>query len=59
MNNSISYEEAISLADFIQFNFIESIRNDTDIDSMEYITNICSVYKKCQDIILAEKESKQ
>lgn len=59
MNNSISYEEAISLADFIQFNFIESIRNDTDIDSMGYITNICSVYQKCQDIILAEKESKQ
>jgi hypothetical protein len=57
MNSSISYGEAISLADFIQFNFIKSIKDDADVDSMEYIANICSVYQKCQDIILAGKES--
>ena len=59
MNNSISYEEAISLADFIQFSFIKSIKDDVDVDNINYIANICSVYRKCQDIILAEKESKQ
>lgn len=59
MTNSISYDEAISLADFIQFSFIKSIKDDMDVDNMEYIANICSVYRKCQDIILAEKESKQ
>lgn len=58
MKNEIvlSKDEAESLADFIDLNLIDVIRNDTDIDSIEWLCNICSIYKKCEDV-LNEKEN--
>lgn len=38
--------EASSLRDFIRFHFIESIRNDPDVDSLLYIWNILSFYER-------------
>ena len=38
--------EASSLRDFIRFYFIESIRNDPDVDSLLYIWNILSFYER-------------
>lgn len=44
----ISKCEATSLADFIEFNIFDAIRNDTEIDSIEWLENILSVYRKCK-----------
>lgn len=43
----ITSSEATSLRDFIQFNLIDAIRNDTDIDSLLWVYNILNVYRKC------------
>lgn len=42
----ISDNEGTSLKDFIEFNFLDSIRNDPEVDSLLYIWNILNVYKK-------------
>lgn len=42
----ISGSEASSLKEFIEFYFIESIRNDKELDSLLYIYNILNIYKK-------------
>ena len=46
-NIIITPSEAVSLADFIQLNLIDVIRNDVEIDSIESIYNLINVYKKC------------
>ena len=42
----ISDGEGTSLKDFIEYNFLDSIRNDPEIDSLLYVWNILNVYKK-------------
>lgn len=42
----ISDGEGTSLKDFIEYHFLDSIRNDPEIDSLLYIWNILNVYKK-------------
>lgn len=46
-NITITSSEAVSVADFIQLNLIDVIRNDLEIDSIEWIYNLINVYKKC------------
>jgi hypothetical protein len=50
----ITDDEAESLLDFIELHFIDSIRDDPDADSMIYIANIGSVYKKLCDEVFAK-----
>ena len=38
--------EAYSLADLIDMNLIDYIRNDTDVDSMEWLRNVVHAYEK-------------
>ena len=42
----LAKDEAYSLADFICMNLIDSIRNDTEIDSMQWLRNIVHAYEK-------------
>lgn len=42
----ISDNEGTSLKDFIEFHFLDSIRNDPEVDSLLYVWNILNVYKK-------------
>lgn len=46
--NSIYFTpgELDALTDLLDVNFLEIIRNDPDIDGMEWVCNICSAYKK-------------
>ena len=44
----ITKDEAESLMDFIEMNIFEIIRENTEIDSIEWLCNIMSVYKKCK-----------
>lgn len=42
-------DEIECLTDFIETEFIQSIRNDQDIENIAYIVNICTVYKKLKN----------
>ena len=44
----LTQDEAVSLADFLEIHLIDDIRNDTDIDSLEWLANMMSIYKKCK-----------
>lgn len=43
---NISKSEADSLKDFIRYYFVQSIRNDEEVDSLLYIYNILKVYER-------------
>ena len=45
----ITKDEAESLVDFIEMNIFDMIRNDPDVDSIEWLCNIASVYRKCKE----------
>ena len=34
-----------SLVEFVEWEFIPSLRNDPDIDNLQYVINICDAYK--------------
>lgn len=39
-----------NLCEFLEFNLIPNIRADTDIDNINYLTDMCAVYKKLKRI---------
>ena len=43
----ITESEASSLVELLDLGFIQYIKNDADIDSMLWIDNIMSVWRKC------------
>lgn len=53
----ITIAEAESLADMFELNLIPLIREDTDIDSIEWLVNITSIYKKCREAIDNERKN--
>ena len=62
-NTTISFNitkgQIESLIEFIDLNFFPSIRNDVDIDNMDYICNICDIYRnltKAQETIWDNEE---
>ena len=63
-NATISFDitkgQIESLIEFIDLNFLPSIRNDEDIDNMDYIYNICDIYRnltKAQETIWDNEEN--
>lgn len=42
----ITENEASSLKDFIECYFIDSIRNDEEVDSLLYLFNILRIYER-------------
>jgi len=51
----ITMEEASALADMIESSLFDIIRGDVDIDSMNWLCNVVSVYQKCK-AAFAERE---
>lgn len=43
---SLTKKEAYAVAEFIDVNLFANIRNDTDIDSMEWLKSILHAYEK-------------
>ena len=43
----LTKDEAYAVADLIGTFLFDAIRNDTDIDSMQWLRNIIHVYEKC------------
>lgn len=46
----ITNDEASSLRDFIEYTLLDLIRNDTDVDDMDYVYNIVNIWKRCEDV---------
>ena len=44
--NELTKDEAFAVANLIDFALFERIRNDTDIDSMEWLINVVHAYEK-------------
>lgn len=45
---TLTKDEAESLLEFIEIHFIDSLHDD-HADNMEYVYNICSIWRKCKD----------
>jgi len=43
--------EAESLLDFLEIHLISDIREDVDIDSLEWVANMISIWQKCKAIV--------
>lgn len=53
----LNMEELYALHNFLSVDFIETIKRNDDIDNVNYIYNIASIYHKCDQIIENLKES--
>lgn len=51
MNLELTKTQVENLIEFFEIDFIDSIRNDTDIDSMGYICNMCDIYQKLKSLL--------
>ena len=47
---NITNAEAESLLDWLEIHLIDDIREDTDADSMEWLSNMISIYNKCKAV---------
>lgn len=39
-----------NLIEFFEISFIDSIRNDADIDNIHYICDMCNVYQELKNV---------
>ena len=53
MNITLTISQIESLKEFIEFEFIGSIRDDENIDNIDYIVNMMDIYKKLKEALLA------
>ena len=45
MKIELTKSQITNLANFIQFNLIDEIRNDDEIDNINYLVDMCEAYK--------------
>ena len=45
MKVELTKSQITNLANFIEYNFIEEIRNNDDIDNINYLVDMCNAYK--------------
>lgn len=54
---NLTKEQCISLIDIIESSIFYIIRNDLDIDSIEWLCNICEAYTKMKEYVEKEKNN--
>ena len=54
---NLTFSQVENLAEFFEFHFINSVRNDTDIDNMDYMVDMCDIYSKLKKHIEKEKDN--
>lgn len=52
MRIEISKAQCESMLDFIECNLFEAIRNDVDIDNIEWLQNILDVRRKMRNLVM-------
>ena len=51
---NLTFSQVENLAEFFEFYFIDSIRDDTEMDNINYVVDMCEIYSKLKEHI--EKE---
>lgn len=47
MKVELTESEAESLLDYLELNLIQNIKDDPDVDSMLWVDNMMSIWRKC------------
>lgn len=47
MKVELTESEAASLLDYLELNFIQNVKDDPDVDSMLWMDNMMSIWRKC------------
>jgi hypothetical protein len=47
----LTKSEVDSLMGFIEFNIFNVIRNNEEIDSVTWLDNMMSIYRKCKEVL--------
>lgn len=47
MKIELTESEAESLLDYLELNFIQNVKDDPDVDSMLWMDNMLSIWRKC------------
>lgn len=55
MKVELTKSQITNLADFIQFYLLDELRNNTEIDNINYVVDMCKAYKILRE---AEKQMK-
>lgn len=58
MNINLTFSQVENLAEFFELNFIDSIRNNTDVDNIAYVVDMCEIYSKLKAHLRKEGEQK-
>ena len=51
MTIELTASQVENLMEFFEFEFIDSIRNNTDIDNMGYLVDMCDIYSKLKESV--------
>lgn len=49
MTIKLTNSQVENLMEFFELEFIDFIRNDTYIDNMDYLVDMCEIYKKLKE----------
>lgn len=55
MNINLTFSQVENLAEFFELNFIDSIRNDTEMDNIDYVVDMCEIYSKLKEHLQKER----
>lgn len=47
----LTHSQLINLKEFLEFNFIPCVRDDDTIDNINYLVDMCVVYKQMADML--------
>ena len=47
----LTHSQLINLKEFLEFNFIPCVREDDTIDNINYLVDMCVVYKQMADML--------
>lgn len=56
MTVELTDSQVKNVADFIEFNLLEAIRQDCDIDNINWVADMCEAYKKLREAEAKLKE---
>ena len=49
MTIELTKTQVDNLIEFFEFEFIDSIRDNVDVDNMEYLVDMCEIYSKLKE----------
>ena len=54
---NLTYSQIVNIAEFFEYNLIDNIRNDTNIENIEYVVEMCEIYKMLKAHMNSGKDS--